>query len=445
MAKKDDKKVGVIWPIEAEQGVLGCLQLFPALWDSYADRLTADLFSSACHKAIFRALSACQEDKVNAATVILTIRDQGNLEIIKGTVAGVKHDGISYVSALLEFASMSHGFSDWIKACEEAAARRKIIEVSEAAVKKVLEGEATDETIARVTLNLAGVAEGRVRENMTGKLFDEMDARIEQRKTGKIKLGLPTGVPAWDSALTGVFPGEMTVLGARPKVGKTAMIEEAIFTQAQSGHTVAVFQKDMSPVIMLERIACRYALVVFEKYIAGLCTSGELHAIKEASKVLRKLFAAKVHFFTDARLTTGELGGIVRRLKKQAKLAAWYLDHFLTLAYDANNVTEGTTENSKQLRALITETQVPGIIVAHLNRESDKTGRPHAGQFKYCDQLFADCDRAILLWSEVDPKSLNPHERQTVEFTVDANRFGSVSDNKMSFHRELMIFEQWQG
>lgn len=441
MAKKPTKPTAILYAVEAEQGILGACLNHPSLITD-SERLTDSLFGIASNVVLFRAIAERVEESGTADFIgIATIlRKAGTLDELHGEVNGKPEKGAAYISALTFLGtSVGHSLEEAVKTCEDAAARRRVISECENGIKAIHAGEDPDEVVGRVETHLGLVTERKTREDKTPSLLNQLEARIDQRQDGKIKLGMPTGVPSWDKALAGIFPGEMTIIGARPGVGKTSMIETAMQMQIECGKHVACFQQDMAAVVMLERIACRMANVVYETYSIGKATSGDYHAIRDRLRVLRKM-SKRFHIYNEAKLTANVLCSIVRRLKRQVELAVWYLDHFQTLRYEEENRTEGLTNASMTVRDLITTTEIPGMIVAQLNKEAHDS-RPNAGQFKYCDQLFSDADRVILLWSNDDPKELRPNQRQEVIFTVDKNRGGGVGDERMHFHRELMTFE----
>ena len=106
---------------------------------------------------------------------------------------------------------------------------------------------------------------------------------------------------------------------------------------------------------------------------------------------------------------------------------------------------EGLAEAANLFRDVIRRKKKSAIVIAEIQKDADKTGKPHSGQFKYCDKLFSSCDTSILLWTDDDPKRVFDQatglwRRQKVYFTIDKNRGGGVSDNTIYFDRPRMTF-----
>lgn len=436
----------VLYPHEAEQGIIGTLLHYPALWESHGANLDGETFGTDGLRSIFAAMAKLAEDntKISTLGVATVLRDQSLLDGLHGHVGGQSLSGFAFIAAL-EQAIVTAGTSllpSWIKACQEASKRRAIVRACQGVMEKAQSARTADEAVGSLASALVELSTIKGRGDETREMFAEVDRQVADRESGDIAFGLKTKVPAWDSSLHGILPQEMMVIGARPKVGKTSAVETAIETLIENGHHVVIFEKDMSPALMLVRMACRRATVTFESFMDGTIQSGPLRRMKDALNELRR-WKHRLHVYSNPRLSAAELSAIVRREIKEHKIAVWFLDHFQLLSYEETNRTEGLLNASLVLRELINETKVPGVIIAQLNAEADKGEKPRPSQFKYCDQLNSDADRIVLMWSSQDPKDLHPNETQDVHWTVEFNRFGAVSDNVMSFWREKMIFKTY--
>lgn len=401
--------------------------------------LTSEHYFTPANAIIFAAIASAETDgqPYDAVSICQAIEREGQLEL-----AG----GWKYIEALI--ASPEHNNATGMLAEYETELERVR---QQRGLWRVLErGQTGLRTAGANAEELAGAIKTGIDKVFAGASGDEsmteaacagvieQIARIKKRE-GK-PLGIWVGVPSYDSQLGGLYPGCMDVIGARPKVGKTAMIETMIDTMLDQGRGAALFQMDMSIEVMIGRIACRRASVVYEDFFRGMVKDGELHRVKMEVRRLQKL-SRLLRIYNPAGLTAMQLGTIVRRDKDKIGIEAFFLDHFQTLRHDERSIVDGLTESSKVIRGVTTATKLGAAIIAQIGKEADKSPRPHAGQFKYCDQLFSDADRVILLWSNDDPKELKPDERQEIQFTVDANRMGPPSDNVMLFHREYMRFE----
>lgn len=422
---------------QSEQAVLASLFYLNAEQRSELT-LRSDLFWMDNHKAVFEAICSADIDGIGIDPI--TITEQMKKD---GTIGrlGIFESNGTFI-AMLVGSFVTHGnLKNYIQILEEMFKRRELI-VS--ATKAVNDAQSLDvsieETIARTQSRIAIVTEEKDNQCITGKAFGEVERQITERRTMKKSYGMVTGVPAWDSAMKGIFPGDMQLIGARPAVGKTAAMETAIQTQIEIGIPVLCFQRDTAVSTMLGRMACRRARVVYEEYIYGKATPGMLDRVSKALKYLKSKSDC-LRIYNPVRLTASDLHSIVLREIKKHGIKVWYLDHFQTLEYGNEFIAAGLTNASISIRRTINATGIPGVIIAQVSKDADKTGIPNSSQFKWCDQLFSDADKIALMYSDEDPKLLAPDKRQTVKWIVDKHRGGAVTNSEMLFHRELMTFE----
>lgn len=439
MSKAGTKKWGTVAPslIDSEQGAL-CILLTAGTGSTNRAEITTEHFYTPLYAAIFGAMLALDADGTPWDLVILTkymheqkMFSSGNDVVTLSTL--YTDQRFSRSEALLE---------QYCQDLEEARKLRAQQQIYTRALAAIHEPSTVADTLyAETKASLDAAFHGQTtNDSVTEEACHGVLAQVKRVAEGGGKpLGIYTGVPAYDSALGGLFPSCMDVIGARPKVGKTSAIETMIDSMLDCEMAVSVFQKDMSVETMIGRMACRRALAVYEDFIIGTMDAPTLHRVKmEVRRLLKLKHLLRIH--NPANLTATSLGAIVAKDKDRHGVRGFFLDQFQKLRVDRMNRVDGLTEASIEIRHIIDRTKLPGVIVAQISKEADKEGRPHAGMFKYCDQLFSDADRIILLWSRDDPKGLEVNEHQDVEFTVDANRMGAPSDNRMKFHRELMTF-----
>lgn len=419
---------------DAEKQVLASLMFIePTKFQEVPTR--SDLFWLARNRFVFEVMAEMNVNDVPIDMVTLWNHCQSSERQEKAQVDRV------YVTEIFR-AFVAHGNTRYYcEILEEKHKRRQLIIAATKAIELARQMEVPiDETITQTQTRISIVEEEADNECVTDKALAILEAQLVERETGKAVHGLITGVPAWDDSLRGIFPGDMQLIGARPKVGKTAAIETAMQTQIELGIPVLCFQRDTRIATMLGRMACRTARVVYEDFLFGVSTTKQNQRVRNALQDLKKA-ASLIRLYNPARLTAADLHSIVIREMRKSKVKVWYLDHFQTLQYGNKLITEGLTQASMSLRRTINDTGIPGVIIAQVSKEADKSGRPNSGQFKWCDQLFSDADKIVLMWSEVDPKMLAPDERQLINWTVDNSRTGAPSDNRMKFHRELLTFE----
>jgi replicative DNA helicase len=230
----------------------------------------------------------------------------------------------------------------------------------------------------------------------------------------------------------------MYALAGRPGCGKTAMMEEMIQSLLFQEVPVCVFEKDMSPEKLMARIACRGVGVPFWRYARGIMDRMSVSRIREALAVLRK---QPLYVFNPTTLTADKMCSIARKCIRLNGVGAVFLDHIQALRVgEKQDLRAGLTQASLTIRANVTETNVPHILLAHINREGSK-GRPSPENIKEFDQLYGDCDGMGILWSEKSRADLEEGELMEMNFYVAKNRDGEITDDPLLFDGANLSFK----
>lgn len=270
-------------------------------------------------------------------------------------------------------------------------------------------------------------------ENLTPRLVQMIHEKIDRMDRGERTSVFPTSLNAWNNAFGGIGDGQFYAVAGRPGAGKTALMEQQIDDYLTAGRNVLVFEKDMSPQKLIERIACRSVGVHFWKFARNVTNRDERQRIRGAITEIAR--GGQLHIHSPEGLTADKLCAIARREIRRHGIAAQYLDHIQALQV-GRDFREGLTQASLALRRHVTETNIPLVALAHLNREGGK-GRPTPSQIKEFDQLFGDVDGMVLLWREDDKKG---EPRYPVNFLIGKNREGAETEQAVMFDGPSMEF-----
>lgn len=99
-------------------------------------------------------------------------------------------------------------------------------------------------------------------ENLVTDYWDELDRRAKQKI-------IKTGLTALDRLLCGIRPKELTAIGARPSVGKSAFALQIAVNVAKQGEKVLYFPLEMSTIQTTERMMLRYMDISQERLRRG--------------------------------------------------------------------------------------------------------------------------------------------------------------------------------
>lgn len=202
--------------------------------------------------------------------------------------------------------------------------------------------------------------------SLVSSTLDEMEAAA----MGKAAY-LTTGVADLDMALGGLFPGEMTVLGARPAVGKSALAAYMAMHIAGAGKKVGVCSLEMTPSQYLRRLIAARSGVEGRKLRTGKgLTEAEWVRVGDAANELANLPMP----FTFSVRNVETLRAEAEKRKDQQGLDMLVVD-YLQLMGTAKK-TDGDfariTTVSHELKALAIDLKIPVLALAQVSRPTEK-------------------------------------------------------------------------
>lgn len=244
---------------EAEQSVLGAILVRPEVLDQVADILDPADFYREAHGRIFRAILDlyARNEPVDYVTVTALLKDRGQLASVGGAV---------FIIALSNEVGFAGNAPYYAKRVREKAEMRRLLDAAQEIASACL---APVENVPE----LLDAAEARIYEvshrqtvakiESIGELarldYDRLKTLYHQ---GQEAHGLLTGFYDLDKLTGGIYPGDVTILAARPGMGKTALALNIAWHAGHSlGMPVAVFSLEMPKEQLIRRIVSSAARI----------------------------------------------------------------------------------------------------------------------------------------------------------------------------------------
>lgn len=411
-----------IYNPEAERSLLGCIGASEGVvLDGF--EVTPDHFFHFAHRLVFETFVKLHKSgsPCNAVTVLQAL-----------TADELKKIGGPHELTDICFYPSPSQTAHFLKTLDLCRVQRRAQNLAQWISATVTQVEDQNEFCAQLCAKAGALDEGSKTENLLEGTIDSVSARLELLKKGTKVIGLPTPWLAWNNTFGGLVKGQLYALAGRPGTGKTAMMEEIIYHLASNGVPVVVFERDMSPSMLIERMCCRVMKVPYWRYVRGTISSHEINGIEKFLTFLKK---APIYLYSPNNLTAEKMCRIVRKEQRKHGIQAAFLDHIQALKV-GKDIREGFTAASLEIRACVTETEIPFVVLAHLNR-AGATGRPSPETIKEFDQLYGDCDAMALLWTDKEPQ---PNTLLPMSFYAAKNRNGPRCEQPMLFDGELMKF-----
>lgn len=250
----------------------------------------------------------------------------------------------------------------------------------------------------------------------------------------------PSGLEPIDKALPrgGFASGDLTILAARPGMGKTSLAIQIARHSADYGLRPAFFSYEMPTQDLALNVLGQVARMPVAAFSRELSEFEAARAMKCASQIDGMPFVvidAPKLCFEDFAITC-------RTLRRKNLLDVVLIDYLqlMRMRADYRSRFEEVTEISTGLKRLARELDVPIIALAQLNREVEKRAdkRPVMSDLAQSGQIECDADNIIFLYREcIYNASADP---RACEVIFAKNRKGRIGALPMRFDAVTTTF-----
>jgi replicative DNA helicase len=221
--------------------------------------------------------------------------------------------------------------------------------------------------------------------------------------------GLLTGFHDYDEMTGGLQNGELTILAARPAMGKTALALN-VAEQISSGSTslsggdpkpVGIFSLEMGKGQLAQRLVSARAGVDVQKLRRNMINREELPRVRDACLELSRL---PMLIDDVASITLLQIRAKARRMKAKHNIRAIFIDYLqlVSVGHRVESRQIEVSEISRGLKALARELEVPVVVLSQLNRnpENREGHRPRLSDLRESGSIEQDADVVLLLHRE---------------------------------------------
>lgn len=406
----------------AEQNVIGSLLMDQNNISSVYNLLSADMFIS---PVLGRMYLEYQRGYDNRYEVNLSVLLQ-------------KLTGEGYEEAVV---------LDEVKGCMESTAVGYTIKSHAAVIINEHKARQLDKVLSNIK-----IVPGNV-DNQIGELIANLEAMKEQRTAGAKTLAaivkenkekyfvdhetekLYLGFSRLDDLLGGLEGGDMIVIGARPGVGKSALVTQVTSNLAKHGKRIGFYNLEMQEKQVYERFVVSQSGIGLTRLRRAKKFLGDE---KERFDLANKVLEGKDNIV----ITTGSKS--VSQIRHESRHMGYdiiIIDYLQLLKadkeYRGNRYAE-VGAISKAIKALAMELNIPIIALSQLNRASElkETKEPTMAELREAGDIEQDASVIILMWN------LSQENKSKKGCKVEKQRQGQTGKIVMNFNGDLMQFEE---
>lgn len=427
--------------LEAESAIIGGLLLEQNAFDQVADLIDTDDFYSPAHQKLYSSIKElhAKNQPVDLITVTNLLQAKNELS---------PTGGYEYIASLLEKTFSSANIVTHAHIVREKSLLRKLILTSSGLIEKAYSQDYQDieALIDSAEAEMLKVGEKKSSTGLTGAMdivFNSMK-KIEELFQQKLDVtGIGTGFNALDKMTSGLHPGELTIIAARPSMGKTAFsLNLASHMALRLKKTVAYFSLEMSKESMMMRVLAAEAKIGMSEIRNGRIPDSSWSRLIQTAGMISE---ASMYIDDTAALSPFEIRARCRRLKSQKGLDIIMIDYLqlMDLKQKVESRERAVSEISKALKALAKELKVPIIALAQLNRgvEGRSDRRPMLSDLRESGSIEQDADVIMMLYRDDYYDKENPEKQGHAEVIIGKQRNGATGTVKMAFEAKYNRFK----
>lgn len=427
--------------IEAERAVLGSLLLLSDTCDDVSLILRPSDFFDPAHELLYSNILAMHELGKGLDPVLLTerLKKRGDLE-------GV--GGVSYLTEVACAVPTAAHAEYYAKIVRSKAMLRGSIHAGTDIVRGAYEPSAEpDAVLDKAEQAIYSLRDSQQIGEVVGinEAFRESLERLASIQSGASP-GLSTGYADIDKLTSGFQGSQLTVLAARPSMGKSALALNIAENISREGEVVLLVSLEMSKIELADRLLSSLSRVPGKRIKEGVLSHEEREKVLAAAALFSSLPLYAVDSPTQ---TVGHIAANARRTKRQYGSLGLIIVDYLQLI-EADNPRDPREQQvakiARRLKGLAREMNVPVLVLAQLNRQAESTrdNKPRLSHLRESGSIEQDADVVMFVHRE-EYYQTNDEDRAKfagqAEILVAKQRSGPIGDIRMTWLPEFTRFE----
>jgi replicative DNA helicase len=253
--------------------------------------------------------------------------------------------------------------------------------------------------------------------------------------------GAPTGLSSLDNMLDGLQDSEMSVIGARPGTGKTAVALQMSKAMSAGDYRVGFFSAEMAGPTLARRLLSQESGIEGSKLRKGFLRNSDFTHLVNAAGRIR---GYNIWIDDTPNISIGQLIASARQMRRHEKVNAIMIDYMGLVRHERSDIPrwEQYVDISRRLKGLARELDCPVVVLVQLTRDAEGK-RPSLSHIRDAGSIEQDSDVVMFLHPEGALKTSSGGESDThtrVELILAKQRNGPVGSVPCVFDRARMQF-----
>jgi replicative DNA helicase len=413
--------------LDAEAYVLGAMMIGGEKAASKVAHLSAEHFTDLKHRWLHSVLVALNADRtpIDVATVS---------DYLQRRHGERGREASRYASELYDATPGAANIAAYAKILTDRHTQRQTMGIAAMLAENPTQDGAQDAMRALLALSSAETAREHTMRQAVKAAWEDIEAAFASG--GKLR-GITTGLPELDDYLGGFHPGDLIVIGARPAVGKTALL----LSMAQAADAPRGF---ISAEQSSGQIGQR-AISMASRVPVSVLRAGQLqeHDFPMCSAAIGQLTQQDCVIYDKPAPTLAEVVHVARRWKVERGIQIIYLDYIQRIKHGTAKQPrhERVAEIAEGLKELARELNIPIVALAQVSRAVDERTNKRPGMADLSDSsaLEKEADQVLMLYRDEVYNPQTEH-RGTAELILEKNRHGGIGMVRIAFNAPIVTF-----
>lgn len=394
--------------------------LYYLIFENYECELIDTDFTTRLNKKIFRAIQNLKQAKeeITMLTVKNKLTDEKNI--------------LSYLATLGENIYGTTAESVYKKLIE-LTKKRQMQKLLNESVAKIKDAENIDIDIEKVIKELNKIEDREIKEeSLKEQIIDTLDM-IEKNMKNKNDYSLYTGMLDLDQLTCGLHNEELTIIGARPGMGKTTFALQIADYIAKKKIPVMFISLEMSEEQIITKLIAKDTRINSTKMRLGTLTDQEAVKVYEAGAELEE----KSLYITSNLRTIQQIEVEARKMKNKKNIGLIIIDYIQLIksSQKFNLREQEVADITRTLKLLTLELKIPIIGLCQLNRNATRQ-EPMLSDLRESGAIEQDADNVIFIYQEEETDAAAP----VVTIKLAKQRAGSTGKVNMIFRKVYSEF-----
>lgn len=349
--------------------------------------------------------------------------------------AKIKANGkqvLDYITSLSEYIRTSNAESVYTQLME-LSKKRKLLALMQEKIMDISDCENVDILAQEIVKEVNNIEKINEKEKSFLEQVVETMEQIEKNTLERTDYSLYTGIQDLDQKTCGLHKQELTIIGARPGVGKTTLALQIAEHIAEKGIETAIISLEMADTQIIQKMIAKRTKINSYKMRMGTMEQSDIDAMAIAGTEISEL---PIHLITKAR-TLQHIENIARKLKNRSNLGLLVIDYIQLIKNKGKfgNREQEVADITRTLKLLSLELDIPIIGLCQLSRNATRQ-EPTLADLRESGAIEQDADNVLFLYQEKE------EEGTFVDITlkIAKQRAGEIGKIYLKFNKNNSEF-----